>query len=206
MQVYLVKTRVSSTPIAEIRTDGRIMEFIIDNTQGKLPRLVGTDFGKLKQLASDSSYMYLDQHSTPSANILRYLMSNGDIVEITTDGKTVEINGEMISGEEKDELFAAIRAGTLTVAQKADPSKPTPVIPVPQDNAPKSPVPSPKMNMMVVKNMTNNLTKKDEKEAKGSAFHDPSIESKNFGPDDEQFKNMAYYLKYGCYKGEDPNG
>jgi hypothetical protein len=181
------------------------MEFVIDNTNGNLPNKVGTSFVALQQLLDKSSYLYLDQHSGPTANLLRYLMSNGDIVEITTDGKTVELNGQMLSGEEKDELFNAIKSGSLSIARKADPSKPIPVMPMPEDSAPQSPLPQPKMDMRVVKNMARAVSADKAFKEKGNSFYDPAIEQADLGDDDSTQKRFAYYLKHGVFKGEDPN-
>ena len=92
MQIYVVKSHVSSTPLAEVRTDGRRCEFLVDNTNGKLPKACANSFERLKQIVGTSSHLTLESAKNATIGLLRYIMTNGDIVEMTTDGKTALLN------------------------------------------------------------------------------------------------------------------
>lgn len=129
MKIYVVTSDASSTPLAEIRTDGARVEFIVDNTDGVLPQEIQGSFQRLVDLTKGSSHLKLTQPDKATVNLIRYVMDNGDVVEITSDGKTCMLNGELLDEKQKMSLFSAIRRGELKVARKSD--RPTPVVPTP---------------------------------------------------------------------------
>ena len=209
LQIYLVTSNVSSTPLAEIRTDGNVFEVTADNTEGKLQELAGKDFKRLQSIIKQSSHLRLERPKVNMPNLLRYIMSNGDIVEITTDGKTCMLNGKLLSAEEQQELFSAIQSGELQVARKADHEQPIPVIPMPHSGQPQQPVPveAPKLNMGLVNQIREDQEKKQKEADRQTHYHDSSIEKADYSEvSDSAFtKQLAYCLKYGLAKGENPN-
>ena len=88
MKVYVIKSDYSEVPLAEVRTDGDTVDFVVDNTNGKLPQMVQSSLPKLRMLCDNSSHMRLEEPKKATVNLLRYVMDNGDVVEITSDGHT----------------------------------------------------------------------------------------------------------------------
>ena len=204
LQIWVVKSDRSEAPLAEIRTDGKNLEFMADNTNGRLPKLVQKSFDKLRALVNRSSHLMLEQHDKPIANLLSFVLSNGDIAEITTDGRTCMLNGTLLSDEEKEALFQAIQSGEISVSRKAD-SRPEPVFPMPI-SAPKLALP--KIKPPIDQNMVQSFEdrRKQEEKARQQATHnyDPLIEKMNFSDmiSPELTKQLAYGLIHGRVKGE----
>lgn len=202
MQIYVIKSEVSSTPLAEVRTDGRKCEFLVDNTKGKLPRAAGTSFDRLKQIVDSSSHMSMEEAKNSTVGLLRYIMTNGDIVEMTTDGKTALLNDELLSEEEKNALFQAISTGELTVAHRADPSKPIPVMPSPGNGGrPVQVEPSEDTKLDIDK--INDLKDYEERQRKdrerSNKYFDETIEksAQEYKPSERGlFKHLFAALKY----------
>ena len=96
MRVLIVKSTSASAPLAEIRTDGRVLDFIVDNTDGALPEATQGSYERLISMVRRSSHMVIEEPQTPVAHLLRYVMNNGDVVEITTEGKTCLLNGKLL--------------------------------------------------------------------------------------------------------------
>ena len=86
MKVYVLKSDYSDVPLAEVRESGGIIDFVVDNTEGKLPARVGKSMQALQQYVNGSSHMRLEGATKATVNLLRYVMTNGDVVEITSDG------------------------------------------------------------------------------------------------------------------------
>jgi len=203
MRVLIVKSTSASAPLAEIRTDGRVLDFIVDNTDGALPEATQGSYERLISMVRRSSHMVIEEPQTPVAHLLRYVMNNGDVVEITTDGKTCLLNGKLLGVEQKNALFAAISRGEISVAHKADITKPVPVMPI-GDTRPKD---KPKRNFSLRENLEKALVKrlkiKSEKDASSNADYDHRIEDMNLAgiEDAESIKAFAYHLKYGKKAG-----
>jgi hypothetical protein len=213
MQVYVISSEVSSTPLAEIRTDGKRIEFLVDNTNGKLPKTVQGSMDRLKQIVENSSHLKMTQPKEATAEVLRYIMTNGDIVEITTDGKTAELNGELLSEDEKKALFEAIRSGELSIARKADTSKPIPVLPKPAPSGPSMQDQQAqqdqqdnvgKFDVAKVNDLKDYQEQQRKERNRGNKNFDETIEKsvRESNEDDKGFlRHIMYALKYGS-RGE----
>lgn len=188
----------SQYPLAEIRTDGKTIDVVVDNTDGKITDKI-KNFQQLLKYIKNSSILSLIQDSNPTINLLRYVMDNGDIVEITTDGHTAILNGELLGDEEKQALFAAIKRGEINVSRKADPTKPIPVFPsLPPEQKKENPVKSeisPGM-MEAIKNKQAELAKMRNMSSKS---YDYEIENGDYsGAEDPEYcKQILYALRYG---------
>jgi hypothetical protein len=124
-------------------------------------------------------------------------MDNGDVVEITTDGHTAILNGNLLSLEEKQALFAAIKSGELKVARKADMSAPIPVFPEEKRPEMKKVKPTVSQDMLdAVDKFQNKITKMRSLSTKS---YDYEIESQNYSgaEDSEYVKRMLYLMRYG---------
>ena len=201
MRVITVKSNLSTLPLAEIRTDDNTVEFLVDNTQGQISGEVGASYAKLLEYVDQSSHLTLEEPTEPTTHLLRYILSNGDVVEITTDGKTALINGKLLSAEQQQALFGAIRSGQVSVSVKADPSKPVPVLPTPKQEV-KVERPDQKEALGTFKSVLLGRQEKMAMAAKGSAEYDAEIENADYSndPEPEAVKNFWYALKYGSRK------
>lgn len=207
MKVYVVTSNTSSVPLAEIREANDRIEFTVDNTDGKLPAMAGGSFAKLKDYVSKSSNLRMESPTEPTAHLLRYLLDNGDVAEITTDGRTCLLNGKLLEEAEKNTLFAAIRSGELKVARKADLATPISVLParkqreesfkLKQKNTYNPAI------MKIAKQQADEIAKM---QAQASVANDDMIEKMDLSDLDTEddramTRTMLYYLKYGKFKG-----
>ncbi|MGH7240979.1 MAG: hypothetical protein ACREGB_01645, partial [Candidatus Saccharimonadales bacterium] len=203
VKVYTIVSTMNDSQLAEIRTDGSAVEWVVDNTNGLLPSQVGKSFGKLKRMLSKSSHMSLTESPNPVIQMLRYVLNNGDTVEISTDGKTCMINSKLIDDKAKEALFMAIRKGTLKVVYKTDLSGAIPVMPSPKYQ--KFPeIKPPQMNQEAVKFAQNEANADDEQAQDGTSGYDSNIENVDTADnsqDPDMTKNMLYLLKYGARRG-----
>ena len=145
IELFVITSLHSPIPIAEIRTDGKNIDWILDNSGGKLARTADGDFLRLKSIIDRSSHLEMKTPTEATVGLLRYSLENGDIVEITTDGKTAQLNGQIMPEEEKFGLMSAIASGKIKVKNKADISTPMQLIPrpkPPKTQAPAEPVDS----------------------------------------------------------------
>lgn len=101
MKIYQITSDTTKIPLAEIRTDGNAVHFIVDNTDGMLPADVKNSFERLKQIVKTSHHLKIQEPELPTTNLLRYVLSDGNVVEITTDGKTCMLNGKIIDDKQK---------------------------------------------------------------------------------------------------------
>lgn len=198
MKVYVVTSSVGSAPLAEVRTDGSRMEFIVDNTNGNLPSAVGASFDKLQQLVRGSSHLRMDEAKSPTATLVRYVMDNGDVVEITTDGRTVILNGQLVDEQQKMALFQAIKRGEIKVSRRAD--APVPVLPA-LASTPEPPKPPKGSNPSegAMKHLNEMRKRKRTSELNASGTSDREIDGRDYGySDDPAFsKAIAYYARHG---------
>lgn len=197
MKVYVVKSDYSEIPLAEVRTDGDTVDFVVDNTKGKLPQMVQSSLPKLQMLCDKSSHMRLEEPTKATVNLLRYVMDNGDVVEITSDGHTVILNGHLLPQEEKDALMNAFTRGDIKVARKTDVREAMPVVPAnpPSEYAqPKS-----KMSPTVLGMVEDDQAKKDDAREMATREYDPAIDEANLsGAEDADWtKELMRWLKYG---------
>lgn len=208
MKVYVVKSLTSTTPLAEVRTDGNKVEFVVDNTDGKLPAMVGDSFEKLKAYVSKTSNLDLEEPKAATAHIFRYLMDNGDVVEITTDGRTAILNGRLLAEAEKNALFGAIRSGEIKVSRRADTAAPIPIIPKAKQEDQSSKLIDPQpldRSLIAMAREQNEAVARMQSQA--NRANDGQIESMDLSeldtPDDEAMtRGMLYYVRHGGFKGE----
>jgi hypothetical protein len=199
MKVYLITSEVASAPLAEIRTDGRKVDFIVDNTGGVLPRESGGDYERLVRMVSKSSHLKMKEPDKATSHLIRYVMDNGSVVEITTDGMTCLLDGELQDEQQKRALFAAIKSGQLKVARKSDNA--VTVMASPTIEPPK--VEKPKTDAGVIHLLAIMHKQDEEMEKNYNRSYDKDIEDgdREYSDDPEFSKNFAYALKHG--RGED---
>jgi hypothetical protein len=197
-KVYKLISINSPYPLAEIRTDGKAVDIFVDNTNGKIAKKFKT-FDQVLKYVKNSSILKLTQDHSPTVNLLRYILDNGDIVEITTDGHTVVLNNNLLSQEEKDGLFDAIKIGKIKVARKSDPSNPIPVFPTNFEK----PVIADSTERKISKQMLEAVQKRQSElqqiRSLSTKSYDYEIENKDYsGAEDPEYcKKMLYALKYG---------
>lgn len=200
IKVYKLISSNSQYPLAEIRTDGKSVDVFSDNTDGKITEKIKT-FQQLLRYVKNSSILKLVEDSKPSVNLLRYVMDNGDVVEITTDGHTAILNGRLLSSEEKDALFIAIKRGEIKVSRKSDPSQAIPLFPSVQRKE-EAPIKS-----QLSEGMMDAIRKSQQKVTKlrsmSTKSYDYEIENGDYSgaEDPEYIKEMLYSLKYGDSNG-----
>lgn len=198
MKVYVIKSQNSETPLAEVRTDGNAVDFVVDNTEGMLPQQVAGSFTRLQAIVRTSHHLSMEEPKEATANLIRYVMNNGDVIEITTDGRTCMLNGKLIDDKAKNALFQAIRRGDLQVARKAD--EPVPVIPTPAPamKQPETPEVGHR-SKEVISMLADMRDRQRDLEENYTQIDDPSIDDKDYAySDDPEFsKNLARRAKYG---------
>ena len=206
IKIYIVTSRHSELPLAEVRTDGVGLDFVVDNTDGRLPQMVRKSFKRLKEIVFKSSHLHLDEPTKPTAHLLRYLLDNGDLIEITTDGKTAILNGKLLQENEKNAIFNAVRSGELKVAQRTNLQSAIPILPSKKPDASKETKP-----VLTDKSLLDFIAQKNKERDKlrslSSSDYDHDLEKIDLSDldtaDDEGVcRNMLYYIKYGKFKGD----
>ena len=207
MKLYVIKSDHDSTPLAEVRTDGNAVEYTVDNTDGALPAQSGKSFQKLAAIVAKSSHMSMEETQGPTVGLLRYELNNGDIIEITTDARTVMLNGRLLTDAEKRAVKDSIDRGEIQIARKADPTAPTPVLPTPPKAAETPRAPAGGLNQEVLSLLARNRSDKAMERSriqKGSP--DPSIDAiRTFGMSPDQgdhTKRLLYYMAHGAFPGD----
>lgn len=203
MKVFIIKSSTSSVPLAEVRVVGQTVDFTVDNTKGTLPKSVGKDFAKLSAMMANSSHLTMEEPQEATAHLLTYILTNGDTVEITTDGKTAILNGKLLADEEKNSLFAAIKSGQIKISQKADIANPVPVLPsmhIPKDLKPESVKSIDQETLAGIQKLN---AEKKKKESLSGPDYDYSIEEADYRGDEdpEWTKAFMYRLKHGDKNG-----
>jgi hypothetical protein len=196
MKVYQVISETSEVPLAEIRTDGNAVDFVVDNTEGQLPADVKNSFARLKQIVRSSHHMTLREPKGPTVNLLRYVLDNGDVIEITTDGSTCMLNGQLLDEAQKKSLYNAIRSRQLNVS--ARPSEPVPVMPTPEQKGEQQ-VEVGHRSASVVALLSEMNRKQEDLEATYGPHGDSGIDGRDYSYSDspEDSRQLAYFLKYG---------
>ncbi len=200
MKIFVVKSDYSEVPLAEIRTDGRVLDFVVDNSHGKLPALFQNSYQKMIQATQKSSHLTLEQPKKATVNLLRYVMDNGDVVEITSDGHTCMLNGDIIDQDTKDALFAAVKRGELKVARKTPIQQALPLLPT--QEAPEQEPAKPtevKMSGGVMDMIKKQQADADKNQKLASKKYDQDIENAKLhaAEDKDWTRRMMYFLKYG---------
>lgn len=197
MKIYVIKSTQSKIPLAEVRVEGDQIEFIVDNSNGSIPKMANNSFKELSRKISASSHLSLEEPTKSSITMFRYVLSNGDIAEISSDGHTCVLNGKMLDADEKEALFAAIKRGELTVTRKTDGTQPYPIMPSVQ-------VPKQKEEKNFLSKTALESIRKEQQEAVDAGRlstpeYDYEIESGDYrGSEDSNYaKRILYKLKYG---------
>jgi len=201
MRIFVITSDYQEVPLAEVRTDGKNLDWTVDNTQGKLPEMAQGSLARLKRIVGKSSHLAMTPPTKPTVGLHRYQLTNGDVVEMSTDGKTAILNGEMLGGTEKQALMGLLGSGKLKVKQKADLSRPVPVLPQrrkPLERKQEAPIPKGAIDAFEMDR------KADEKREKlNTVNRDMDIE--NIDLSDEaypsQTRDFLYLMKYGKAKG-----
>jgi hypothetical protein len=197
MKVYVIKSVNSDIPLAEIRTDGRSVDFIVDNTEGQLPSKVGNSLEALKKYLKSSS-IYLEEPTQPTAHLIRYVLSNGDVAEITTDGKTCLLNGNLLTEQEKYALFDAIKRKEIQVSRKSDDIQPV----LPKAQKPLEEIKPKQLHPTIQSQMKEYFEEKRKQLEKSTPDMDHEIEdsvAKMAGDRQEVgfVRDLLYWLKHG---------
>lgn len=203
MKIYIIKSGYHDEILGEVRTDGTNLDWTVDNTNGQLPKSAPT-LERLKQICSKSSHMHMEDPGDQKVGLLRYTLQNGDIVEITSDGKSATLNGKMLDEAHKKALLTAISNGGIKVAHRADTRQSIPILPEVRTRKPVEG--KPEINKEFVKAAIANNEKAKQSAKRDNSTHDSRIEKMDFGKEDpEMGKSMMYFLKYGVGKGESSN-
>lgn len=199
MELYVITSIYSDIPIAELRTDGKNIDWIVDNTEGRLPLGCQNSLEILKGIVDKSSHLTMVPPTEATVGLVRYTLENSDTVEITTDGKTAMLNGDLMEETDKLALMSAINGGHLKVKTKGDISKPIMIKP-PEKKEEKATSSTSKLpNAAAAKSFLDADSKKKRLEAYYSKDGDASIDSMRMRSESEtkQLQNLMYLLKYG---------
>jgi hypothetical protein len=197
MKVIVITSDHSEVPLAELRTDGTLLDFVVDNTNGQLPKMFQNNYQRMVDVVRKSSHMKISQPDHATVNLLRYVMDNGDSVEITSDGHTVVLNGKLLDQDEKDALFNAVKRGELKVARKTDIQQAIPVLPSSQPSEQMKPI-NTKLSSSIMQSIQSDQDKREEAQRMSDSSHDEEIENADLhGAEDKEWvKQMMYWLKY----------
>jgi hypothetical protein len=202
LETYILTSDYSDKPLAAIRAVGPRYEIMEDNTDGQIDRLAQGDFNRLRQVVAKSSHLRLTADDRPIPQYQRYLLNNGDVVEITTDGQTVLLNGELLGENEKANLLNLLATNQLIVHHGRHEQALTAMPKIktkPQQAAP----PQPNLDPGLMEGIDIKKAEVDKKTKRASNHYDPFLEDADFNTLDPAFtKQLGYGLKYGKFKGE----
>jgi hypothetical protein len=197
IQSFTITSDYGNAHLADIRTDGTNISWVSDSTSGKLAISCKNNFKLLKQMADKSSHLKLIP-SEETIGIYRFILTHGDVAEITTDNVTHILNGTILNEEQSMALDNMIQSGQVQVTQRADLNSPI-VMPTskPQLNKEiknKNKTPDPKLDAIMKMNEEERYRKSLD-----SASHDREIEEMNFGSeeDNKYGRRLLYLLRYG---------
>lgn len=205
METYIIKSTESKVIVAKIRTDGKRVQFILDNTKGELPKKAGDDFSKLQNFINQSSHLELQKDDLKNYSIIRYLLNNGDVVEVTNDLKTMFVNGTLLSDIEKQQLLNLLATNQLQVASQDGSSLPISVAlkQVQENSTTNTEIRrKPRLNPTYLKYMLEYVRNQDRLDKMSNANYDYNIESQDYSDaeDPDFVKKMLYLFKYGDKK------
>lgn len=196
VKIIIIKSSRTEIPLAEIRTDGKKIDFIIDNTEGSLPQQCEGNYQKLLEIVHGSSHLSLEAPEKATVGYFRYILDTGDTVEITSDGKTAVLNGKMLSEHERTMLFEAIKRREINVSKKADIENPIPI------GLPKKlsqPEKQKTFDVKILKSIKEQQNDLNEKRKRATKDYDEELEeiaAKDL-EDPKGLKQLLYALKYG---------
>jgi hypothetical protein len=195
IKIVKIVSDMSAVPIAEVRTDGEQIEFIVDNTNGELPHTVGRSFSKLQNFIANSSHLRAEESKEATAHFVRYLMNNGEVIEMTTDQKTILVNGVLLDEPQKNALFQMLNSGTIKIVSSSDETKPIPVPSVPNTKK-LEPIREPRE---VIHYKSEEKKRLEALQKRATPKYDPEIEHSDYSSvDNPEFtKKLWYFLKYG---------
>lgn len=198
MKVIVIKSDHSEVPLAEVRTDGRVLDFVVDNTNGRLPKLFQNSYQHMQRIVSNSSHMTMEIPQKATVNLLRYVLDNGDVAEITSDGHTVLLNGTLLTPDEKDALFAAVKRGEIKVVRKTDVQQAIPIVNPPQEQQQQK-LPQVKISASMMNMIQEDQKKASKAQEMASKKYDQQIEEAKLhqAEDKEWTRRLMYWLKYG---------
>jgi hypothetical protein len=197
VQSFTITSDYGNAHLADIRTDGTNISWVSDSTSGKLAISCKNNFKLLKQMADKSSHLKLIP-SEETIGIYRFILTHGDVAEITIDNVTHILNGTILNEEQSMALDNMIQSGQVQVTQRADLNSPIQVHtshPRPKTQAESKNKPSEAERNAIIK-------KRKEREYQDSlnnSRHDQSIEDMKFGTDEEDAfgRRLMYLLRYG---------
>ena len=114
LQEILLESIYHDGPVAEIRTDGHVIEIIEDHTGGKIAKDLRGSYDRLVKLVQKSSHLTANVQGELKEKMKRFELDTGDIVEVTEDGKTALLNGALVPDLLKSLLFDALNEGKIS--------------------------------------------------------------------------------------------
>jgi len=118
MKLLKVQSRLTGETLAQLRAVQDEVQVVSDKTNGMISQVFESGLTTGKQKLDRSSALALVQDDT-GIQIHRYLLANGDLVQITSDGVTVVLNGQILDEDYKQRLLQALAEQQLTVIQKS---------------------------------------------------------------------------------------
>lgn len=202
LETYILTSDYSAKPLAAMRVVGDKYEILEDNSDGQVERLARGSFRRLCLAVDKSSHLKLAKDDRPVPQYHRYMLNNGDVAEITTDGLTVLLNGELLNEEEKQTLLNMLASNQLTVRHGRDDQQAHTVMPKIKA-APKEEKPlTSRLNPGLMDGIRADRNAQKLLDDQSSVHYDPRIENAEFDTLDPSFtKTLAYGLKYGKFKG-----
>lgn len=205
LETYILTSDYGSKPLAAIRVVGDKYELTLDNTMGKVDRLGQGSFSRLRTSVEKSSHMHLTEDDTPVPQYHRYLLNNGDVVEITADGKTAVLNGELLAEDAKNQLLDMLATNQIEVQHGRD-DQPMTALPIVRQQKRKVVRNARKMDNGLLGGIEERRMEQDRVAKRCSIQYDPILEDAQFSTLDPEFtKTLGYGLKYNAFKG-DGNG
>lgn len=197
IRVMVVSSSYSKVPLAEVRTDGRSVDFVVDNTNGMLPSSVGNRYDKLMEIVNSSRYLSIADQEKPTVNLIRYLLSDHRVVEITSDGLTCLVDGKLISEKEKQDLFLSIKNKQISI--KSRQNDPVPVQAPPKVKQPAVAVKQVGDMSSAIQDVLRTIKEKQTEEKRYNRYWDGGIEDADLSDSDDpkESKSFMYFMKYG---------
>lgn len=131
MKALLIRSPHTNETLAEIRTDGKLVQFLFDKTNGKIQALFKD--GLMAGINAIDESDNLEIVKNDGIKSYPYTLTNGDVISISTDGKTACLNGRMLTPEEFKRVHELLATGKLKVASKADLSYPNELLGIPRE-------------------------------------------------------------------------
>lgn len=181
LKIQTIVSSHSKVPVAQIRTDGRNIEWIVDNYDLQSHH---KDYPSLQAHITSSSDLQFKDDSGPVSNLRNFALSSGDTLSMTDDGNTALLNGRLLTPAQKAVLLKEIQEGRVKVSGEGASLS---MLPKPKQEAPTEDFDQSLRDM---------AAKKPEAK-KGSVTYDPEFEE----IDGFFAKQVCYYNRYGKMKG-----